>query len=181
MKRLTSALASAAILTLVSPLAFAANDDTPLPIQPIQLGDSAKACDALVAEANSMQTILGGAPEGGVFGSQQAINTASGLAVEGALRSGLGGQAAGAIGFLGRAAGAAAKRREEAEAARKEAALKRWYYIVGLYQGRSCDKPQPEPVPAPEPVQEAQADPVPVPEAPGESVPVEAAQPAEPQ
>lgn len=177
MKLRTSALAGA-ILLLAAPMAQARGDKLPEPIQPIQLGDSAKSCEALVTEANAMQTILGGAPEGGVFGSSGAINTASGLAVDGAIRSGLGGQAAGAIGFLGRAAGAAAKRREEAEAARKEEALKRWYYIVGLYQGRSCDKPQPAPAAAPAVVQEAPAQPAdPAPE----PVPVEEAPAAQPQ
>lgn len=175
MKRQTTVLASAAFLLLATPLAQARGSKLPEPIQPIQLGDSAKSCAALVNEANAMQTILGGAPEGGVFGSANAINTASGLAVDGAIRSGLGGQAAGAIGFLGRAAGAAAKRREEAKAAQKESALKRWYYIVGLYQGRSCDKPQPEPAVAPAAVQQSPAQPDTVP------APVEEAPVAEPQ
>jgi hypothetical protein len=120
--------------------------DTPAPIEPISLGDNRLSCDALVVEAKAMQTILGGAPEGGIFGSERAMEVGTSLAMEGAIRSGLGGRAAGAVGFLGRAAKAAGKRKAEAEAARRQSALRRWYYVVGLYQGKDCDH---QPVAAP--------------------------------
>ncbi|PHR62736.1 MAG: hypothetical protein COA47_02300 [Robiginitomaculum sp.] len=137
----TKMILSAALVGLMTTSSAMAED--PAAIEPITLGDSRMTCDALVGEANAMQTILGGAPEGGVFGSERMVDIGTGLAAGGLVHSGainaLGGRAAGAIGFLGRAAKASAKRKEEAAAARKESALRRWYYIVGLYQGKDCD------------------------------------------
>ncbi len=137
----TKMILSAALVGVMTASSAFAED--PAAIEPIALGDSRMTCDALVGEANAMQTILGGAPEGGVFGNERMVNLGTGLATEGLVRSGaagaLGGRAAGAIGFLGRAAKANAKKKEEAAAARKESALRRWYYIVGLYQGKDCD------------------------------------------
>ncbi len=152
-----SILAALAI-TLSASSAFAGND-LPPPIEPIALGDTRLSCDALVVEAKNMQSVLGGAPQAGVFGNQRVMNVGEGLMREGIARSGIGGQAGAALGFLGRAAKAAGKRKAEAKAARKKSALRRWYYVVGLYQGKDCDNQPvqaiaPASVPAPAPAQE---------------------------
>jgi len=130
----------------------------PQPVQPIVLGDTRMDCDQLAAEANIMQTILGGAPEAGVFGGGMALKIGETALSQGILHSGmaskLGGRAGGAISLLGRAAKDSGKRRAAAEAARKESAQKRWYYIVGLYQGGRCDQ-----APAPTPTETAAAAP----------------------
>ncbi|MDQ7018717.1 MAG: hypothetical protein Q9M33_06085 [Robiginitomaculum sp.] len=124
----------------------------PQPVQPIVLGDTRMNCDQLATEANAMQTILGGAPEAGMFGGEMAARIGETAISQGLLHSGMagkmGGRAGGAISLLGRAAKDSGKRRAEAEAARKESAQKRWYYIVGLYQGGRCDQ-APAPVAAP--------------------------------
>ncbi|PHS27770.1 MAG: hypothetical protein COA85_04755 [Robiginitomaculum sp.] len=130
----------------------------PQPVQPIVLGDTRMSCDQLATEANNMQTILGGAPEAGVFGRGMALNIGETALSQGILHGGmaskLGGRAGGAISLLGRAAKDSGKRRAAAEAARKESAQKRWYYIVGLYQGGRCDQ-----VPAPSPAETSAAAP----------------------
>ncbi len=116
----------------------------PEPVQPIVLGDTRMDCDKLAAEASNMQAILGGAPEAGVFGGDMAARIGETAISQGILHSGmaskLGGRAGGAISLLGRAAKDSGKRRAAEEAARKESAQKRWYYIVGLYQGGRCDQ-----------------------------------------
>jgi len=142
--KIVKLLTTSALIAVIG-TAGAMADDNP-PVEPISLGDNRMSCDGLVAEAKAMQAILGGAPETGVFGSERAMDVGSSLAMEGAIRSGLGGRAAGAVGFLGRAAKAASKRKAEAELERKKMALRRWYYMVGLYQGKNCDA---QPVAAP--------------------------------
>jgi hypothetical protein len=130
----------------------------PQPVQPVVLGDTRMNCDQLATEATNMQTILGGAPEAGVFGGEMAARIGETAISQGLLHSGmaskLGGRAGGAISLLGRAAKDSGKRRAAAEAARKESAQKRWYYIVGLYQGGRCDQ-------APAPVTSQAAAPAP--------------------
>ncbi|VAV98463.1 hypothetical protein MNBD_ALPHA06-766 [hydrothermal vent metagenome] len=135
--KLTTMMLSAAIALTYASTSLAA--DAPAPIEPMALGDNRMSCDALVAEAGNMQSVLGGAPEAGIFGNEQMVDIGSSLAMNGVIRSGIGGRAAGAVGFLGRAAKAAGKRKAEAEAARKQVAVRRWYYVVGLYQGNDCD------------------------------------------
>lgn len=106
--------------------------------QVILLGDSAMSCGEIIVAANEATEILGGAPEGGVFASEQAINAATGLAMQGALHSGLG-RAIPGMGAVGGMLGRAAQRRREEEEARQELAERRWYYLNGLYEGRMCD------------------------------------------
>lgn len=107
--------------------------------QVIRLGDDALDCPGIIAAAIESAEILGGAPEGGVFGSEQAINAATGLAVQGAIMSGAG-RAVPGVGMLGNALGAAARRRREQQEAERLIAQQRWYYLNGLYAGRDCDR-----------------------------------------
>ena len=66
---------------LISSTAWTANTA----IQPMQLGDNAKTCAELITEAQAMEQIIGGAPEGGLFSSEQAINASTGLAQSAAI------------------------------------------------------------------------------------------------
>ncbi len=154
MKLRTLAVCAMGVAALAS-TAEAKKNKAPLPqpVQPIVLGDARLGCDQLASEANTMQTILGGAPEGGVFGGTMAARIGETAISQGILHSGLasklGGRAGGAVSLLGQAAKSSGKRRAAAEAARKESAQKRWYYIVGLYQGNRCDQaPAPSSAPA---------------------------------
>ncbi|MEE2566023.1 hypothetical protein [Hyphobacterium marinum] len=106
--------------------------------QVILLGDSAMSCSEIIVAATEATEILGGAPEGGVFSSEQAINTATGLAMQGAIHSGIG-RAVPGIGAVGGLLGRAARARREEEEARQQVAERRWYYLNGLYEGRMCD------------------------------------------
>jgi len=106
--------------------------------QVILLGDSAMTCPEIISAANEASEILGGAPEGGVFASEQAINAATGLAMQGAMHSGVG-RAIPGIGAVGGMLGRAAQRRREEEEARQVVVERRWYYLNGLYEGRMCD------------------------------------------
>jgi hypothetical protein len=151
MKIKTFALCAMGVMALASTAEAKKNKGPlPQPVQPIVLGDTRMDCDKLAAEASNMQTILGGAPEAGIFGGDMAARIGGTALSQGLLHSGmaskLGGRAGGAISLLGRAAKDSSKRRAAAEAARKESAQKRWYYIVGLYQGNRCDQaPWPRP------------------------------------
>lgn len=107
--------------------------------QIIQLGDSSLTCPQIVAGAGQLAQVLGGSPEGGVFGSEQAIGAATGLAMQGALMSGAG-RAIPGMGMLGNAMGAAARRDRERREAERVVAQQRWYYLNGLYTGRNCDE-----------------------------------------
>lgn len=106
--------------------------------QVILMGDTAMTCQEIVVAANEVTAILGGAPEGGVFASEQAINAATGLAMQGAIQSGIG-RAVPGIGAVGGMLGRAAQRRREEEEARQVVAERRWYFLNGLYEGRVCD------------------------------------------
>lgn len=134
MKKLILGL-TAATLGLVSATAYA---DTPAVTQPMQMGDVRLSCDALIGEANAMETILGGSPAAGLMDSEYMANVGTGLAQQAAIRGGAG-QAAGAIGAVGGLIGKRAKRKKAEEAAQKALAEKRWIYVVGLYQGKNCD------------------------------------------
>ena len=107
--------------------------------QVIQLGDSSLTCPQIVEGAGQLAQVLGGAPEGGVFGSEQAIGAATGLAMQGALMSGAG-RAIPGMGLLGNAMGAMARRDRERREAERLVAQQRWYYLNGLYAGRNCDQ-----------------------------------------
>lgn len=129
---MSKSLSIAAVCLLASGAAAAQQS------QVILLGDSAMTCPEIVVAANEATEILGGAPEGGVFASEQAINAATGLAMQGALHSGVG-RAIPGIGAVGGMLGRAAQRRREEEEARQVVAERRWYYLNGLYEGRECD------------------------------------------
>lgn len=129
---MSKSLSIAAVCLLASGAAAAQQS------QVILLGDSAMTCPEIVVAANEATDILGGAPEGGVFASEQAINAATGLAMQGALHSGVG-RAIPGIGAVGGMLGRAAQRRREEEEARQVIAERRWYYLNGLYEGRDCD------------------------------------------
>lgn len=107
--------------------------------QVIQLGDSGLTCPQIVEGAAQLAQALGGAPEGGVFSSEQAIGAATGLAMQGALMSGAG-RAIPGMGLLGNAMGAMARRDRERREAERLVAQQRWYYLNGLYTGRNCDQ-----------------------------------------
>lgn len=106
--------------------------------QVILMGDTAMNCREIIFAANEQSEILGGVPEAGLFASEAAVNTMTSLAVEGALRSGVA-RAVPGIGAVGGLFGRAAREREEREAARRDIAERRWYYLNGLYQGRDCE------------------------------------------
>ncbi len=116
--------------------------------QIIQLGDARLTCPQIADGAAQLAQTLGGAPAGGVFGSEQAIGAATGLAMQGALLSGAG-RAIPGMGMLGNAVGAAARRDRERREAERLVAQQRWYYLNGLYTGRECDQQPAQPdVPA---------------------------------
>jgi hypothetical protein len=107
--------------------------------QVIQMGDSALTCPQIVHEASQLADAMGGAPEGGFFSSEQAIQAATGYAAQGALMSGAA-RAVPGIGMLGNALAGAARRDRERREAEAVVARQRWYYLNGLYSGRDCDR-----------------------------------------
>lgn len=107
--------------------------------QIIQLGDSSLTCPQIVDGAAQLAQALGGAPEGGVFTSEQAISAATSVAMQGAIMSGAG-RAIPGMGLLGNAMGAMARRDRERREAERLVAQQRWYYLNGLYTGRNCDQ-----------------------------------------
>ena len=107
--------------------------------QIIQLGDASLTCPQIIDGAAQLAQALGGAPEGGVFSSEQAINAATSVAMQGALMSGAG-RAIPGMGLLGNAMGAMARRDRERREAERLVAQQRWYYLNGLYTGRNCDQ-----------------------------------------
>jgi len=107
--------------------------------QVIQLGDANLTCPQIVQGAAEMAQVLGGSPEGGVFGSEEVIGAATGLAMQGAIMSGAG-RAIPGMGMLGNAVGAMARRDRERREAERLVAQQRWYYLNGLYTGRRCDQ-----------------------------------------
>ena len=131
--KLRALAAGAAFIAL-----FGAEAATAQEAQVIRMGDTAMTCQQVATEANEISQMLGGAPEGGVFTSEQAISAATGIAMQGALMSGAGRMLPG-MGLVGNALGAAARRQREQEEARRETARTRWYYLNGLYAGRDCD------------------------------------------
>lgn len=115
-----------------------ASDDHAAVTQPMKIGDGRMSCDQLLAEAQGMETILGGSPANNLMDSEAMANVGTGIAQQAALRSGAG-QAAGAIGAVGGLLGKRAKMKKEEEMRIQTIAEKRWIYVVGLYQGRDCD------------------------------------------
>ncbi len=128
----------------------------------IRVGDNALTCQQIVAEAGQLSQTLGGAPEGGVFSSEQAISAATSVGIQAAMMSGAGSIIPG-VGLLGNALGAAARRDRERREAERVVARQRWYYLNGVYSGRDCDRLLAQPAEAP--VAEAPAEAAPASEA----------------
>ncbi len=132
----TLALALGAAVALAG--AAHADDDVML-TQPMKLGDQAMSCTSIIDEVGHMEALLGGSPSAGLMDGEQMANIGTGLAQRAALQAGVGGQAFGAIGQVGGLLGRSSKKKKEQEALQQAVAEKRWLYMVGLYQGKSCD------------------------------------------
>ncbi len=142
--------------------------------QIVRLGDAGLSCPQIATEAGQLTEALGGAPEGGVFTSEQAIGAATAAATQTALLSGAG-RALPGVGFLGSALGAMARRDRERREAEAVVARQRWYYLNGLYTGRDCDRVLAE---AAAPAAAPAVEPAPVEAAPSEPEPATDAAPA---
>jgi hypothetical protein len=138
-------------------------EDSARVTQPMKMGDARFSCDNLIAEATSMEQIMGGTPQGSILGSDQAM----GLATDAAMRAG-GYRAAGAMGTVGSVFKGFGKRKKREQAEQKKIAELRWYYMVGLYQGMDCDS---APVAEPAPVSDVVPVAASVPDAESVSVP----------
>jgi hypothetical protein len=114
-------------------------DDDVMLTQPMKLGDQAMSCSAIIDEVAGMETLLGGSPSAGLMDGEQMASLGTGLAQRAALQAGVGGKAFGAIGQVGGLLGRSSKKKKEQEALQQAVAEKRWLYMVGLYQGKSCD------------------------------------------
>lgn len=116
-------------------------------IEPIGKNDLSMSCNQLADEADKMETIIGSAPAGDVFGNDKVAKIGTDLATDvatdkarsEALKAGLGSRMAGAIGRLGGLAKSSRKKRANTNKASKQSAQERWYYIAGLYLGKACD------------------------------------------
>lgn len=96
------------------------------------------ACLEIVDVLNAQSEILGGAPERGLISNDQAMNLATNIGQRLARDAGNSDLATG-LGIAGRIAGQAMRSRESQDAAEREAATRRWYYLSGIYDGRDCD------------------------------------------
>ncbi|WP_411816788.1 hypothetical protein [Hyphococcus sp. DH-69] len=147
MKKLLTATAAATALFSAS--AFAGDDASDIEItQPMKMGDARLSCDAIIAEAGRMETVLGGSPASGLMDAEQLAGMGTSLAQQAMISSGAGGKALGAVGQVGGLLGRSSKKKKEKEAMRKAIAEKRWIYMVGLYEGRNCDAAPVEAAPA---------------------------------
>lgn len=115
-----------------------ADDGAPLLTQPMKFGDAAMACTQIVEEVGAMEVVLGGNPSEALMDGEHLANMGTGLAQQAALSAGAG-RAVGAIGQVGGLLGRSSKKKKEREAEQRAIAEKRWLYMVGLYQGKSCD------------------------------------------
>ncbi len=114
------------------------DDDAPALTQPMKFGDAAMSCTQIVAEVGAMETVLGGNPSEALMDGEQLANMGTGFAQQAALSAGAG-RAVGAIGQVGGLLGRSSKKKKEREAEQRAIAEKRWLYMVGLYQGKTCD------------------------------------------
>ena len=144
-------------MTLVSVIALtmtstAIADDKDIVVgNPMQLGDEAMSCEALVTEAGNMQAALGGAPDGSLLGSQVATSLATEAAVRSGMASKMGGKVGGAMKMFG-------KKKKKKAAAKRVRATGRYFYIAGLYAGKQCGMAKAEPAAAAEEAPTAEAD-----------------------
>ena len=136
MRVLTAAFASVALLGAA---AQAGDKELPDLTQPMKFGDQTMSCMKIVDEVASMETRLGGSPSQSLMDGEQMANLGTGLAQRAALSAGAGGAALGAIGNVGGLLGRSSKKKKEHQAQQRVIAEKRWLYMVGLYQGKSCD------------------------------------------
>lgn len=118
--------------------AYAGDDEAPLLTQPMKFGDAAMSCTQLVEEVGAMEVMLGGNPSEALMDGEHLANVGTGLAQHAALSAGAG-RAVGAIGQVGGLLGKSSKKKKQREAEQRAIAEKRWLYMVGLYQGKSCD------------------------------------------
>ncbi|WP_428410173.1 hypothetical protein [Hyphococcus sp.] len=125
-------------LAFIAAGAAHAEDDAPLLTQPMKFGDAAMSCSQIVAEVGAMETMLGGNPSEALMDGEHLANVGTGLAQQAALSAGAG-RAVGAIGQVGGLLGKSSKKKKEREAQQQAIAERRWLYMVGLYQGKSCD------------------------------------------
>lgn len=95
-------------------------------------------CLEIVDEINAASEVLGGAPERGLISEGSAITLASNVGRRIAIQEG-NSDLSTAIGLAGRFLRSRSERNEAEEAARREEATRTWYYLSGMYDGRSCD------------------------------------------
>lgn len=131
MKHLYGAAMSTLLLTFTA-AAAQAQDAVIQPHYP------SMSCLQTIEEINAASEILGGAPERGLISTGHAVNLATNVGQRLALDAGHGGLSTG-VGLAGRLVGSASRRRAEQQAAEREQATRRWYYLSGLYDGRDCD------------------------------------------
>ena len=136
MRVFTTAFVSIALLGAA---AQAGDDELPELTQPMKFGDQAKSCTQIVDEVASLEARLGGSPSASLMDGEQMANIGTGLAQRAAISAGAGGAALGAINNVGGFLGRSSKKKKEREAEQRAIAEKRWLYMVGLYQGKSCD------------------------------------------
>jgi len=138
MRIVTAALASAVMIS--GGVAQAADDNEIQPLtQPIIFGDAAMTCLQIVDEIGAMETRLGGDPSQSFMDGEQLAGIGTGFAQRTAISAGAGGAAVGAIGKVGGLLGKSSKKKKRREAEQRAIAEKRWLYMAGLYQGRTCD------------------------------------------
>ena len=137
MRLFLSALAGAAVA--FGGAAHAGKNDLPALTQPMKFGDQAMNCTQIVDEVGAMETRLGGSPAQSLMDGEQMAGVGTGLAQRAAISAGAGGGAVGAIGQVGGLLGKKSKKKKQREAEQRALAEKRWLYLVGLYQGKSCD------------------------------------------
>ena len=148
MRIVTAALAS---VVMISGIAHADDDNALEPLtQPIIFGDAAMTCLQIVEEIAGMETRLGGDPSQSFMDGEQLAGIGTGFAQRTAISAGAGGAAVGAIGKVGGLLGKSSKKKKRKEAEQRAIAEKRWLYMAGLYQGRSCDAKLAAGEPAPE-------------------------------
>lgn len=119
--------------------AVAKDDKLPDLTQPMNFGDQALSCTQIVDEVGAMEVRLGGSPANALMDGEQIAGLGTNLAQRAAISSGVGGAAVGAIGQVGGLLGRSSKKKKQHQAQQRAIAEKRWLYMVGLYQGKSCD------------------------------------------
>lgn len=121
-------------------------------------GDATMDCAAIAAEGSRMDQLMAdaNAQAAKASGSAQGASLASGLAMQGLMRTGMLGRVPGAGMFANNMAGMAKQRAEQTQAQTQQTvqtASTRKALLAGLYAGKSCDAAPAAPVaPAAAPV-----------------------------